>query len=312
MLSPRTPMVVDTDVGTDDAVALVLALKDPRVEVVAVTAVAGNTSLVNVVQNALYTVELCGTRVPVHPGAPRPLLRKLATAAEIHGSDGLGDIGLPLQGRVPDREPAVAALLRAAREHRGQLVLVTLAPLTNVALACLADPEFAGSVSRCVVMGGTGRGPGNVTPVAEFNIWVDPEAAAIVLQSGLPLTMVGWDACQADATFSEAELEALSDLGTPLAGFCVGIQQVSRRRAISEGRTEGICIPDPLAMAVAIDPTMATSSGRLAVAVETRGELTSGQTVVDHLGVSGREPNCEVVFRADRQRFMDMVHRALL
>ncbi len=312
MVNSPIPMVVDTDVGTDDAVALVLALRDPRVEVVAVTAVAGNTSLPNVVQNALYTVEIAGSQVPVHPGSPRPLLRELATAAEIHGGDGLGDIGLPLGGRTPSAEPAVEALLRAAREHRGELVLVTLAPLTNVALACLADSDFAASVRRCVMMGGTGQGPGNVTPVAEFNIWVDPEAAAIVLRSGLEITMVGWDACQADATFSEDELESLRVLGTSLAQFCVGIQQVSRQRAITEGRAEGICIPDPLAMAVALEPAIVKESRRLAVDVETRGDLTSGQTVVDHLGVTGRTPNCEVVFRADRSRFMEMVRGSLL
>ena len=312
MMSSRIPMVVDTDVGTDDAVALVLALRDPRAEVVVVTAVAGNTSLPNVVQNALYTAEITGVPVSVHPGAPRPLLRELATAAEIHGGDGLGDIGLPLRDRIPSGEPAVEALLRAAREHRGELVLVTLAPLTNVALACLADPDFAASVRRCVMMGGTGQGPGNVTPVAEFNIWVDPEAAAIVFRSGLDITMVGWDACQADATFSEEELESLWELGTPLARFCVGIQQVSRRRAISEGRTAGICIPDPLAMAVALEPTIITESRRLAVAVETRGDLTRGQTVVDHARATGLAPNCEVVFRADRGRFMEMVRGALL
>lgn len=311
-MSSPVPMVVDTDVGTDDAVALVLALRDPRVEVVAVTAVAGNTSLPNVVQNALYTVEISGAQVPVHPGARRPLLRELATAAKIHGGDGLGDIGLPLRGRTPAAEPAVEALLRAAREHRGELVLVTLAPLTNVALACLADPDFAAGVRRCVMMGGTGRGPGNVTPVAEFNIWVDPEAAEIVLRSGLNITMVGWDACQADATFSEEELESLRALGTPLARFCVEIQQVSRQRAIAEGRTEGICIPDPLAMAVALEPAVVKESRRLAVGVETKGELTSGQTVVDHLRVTDRPPNCEVVFRADRRRFMEMVRGALL
>ncbi len=305
------PMVVDTDVGTDDAVALVLALRDPGAEVVAVTAVAGNTTLPNVIQNALYTIELCGARVPVHAGSSRPLLRQLATAAEVHGGDGLGDIGLPLHGRSPAATPAVEALIQAAREHAGRLVLVTLAPLTNIALACLADPQFASNVGRCVVMGGTGRGPGNVTPVAEFNIWVDPEAAAIVFESGLPLTMVGWDACEADATFSEAELDELRATDTALARFCVDIQRVSRDRARAAGRREGICIPDPLAMAVALDPTLIAEARRLPVAIETRGSLTSGQTVVDHLGVTGATPNAEVVFRADRGRFMAMVQRAL-
>lgn len=303
-------MVIDTDVGTDDAVALCLALRHPAAEVVAVTAVAGNTSLPNVVQNALYTVELCGSTAPVHPGSPAPLMRPLETAAEVHGGDGLGDIGLPLQGRSPSPVGAVEALLQAARAHRHDLVLVTLGPLTNVALACLADPAFPSSVSRCVVMGGTGRGPGNVTPVAEFNIFVDPEAAAIVFGSGLPITMVGWDACQADATFTRPQLDELRALGSPLAQFCTDIQSVSLRRAEAAGE-EGICIPDPLAMAVALKPDLVRESASLPVAVETTGRFTSGQTVVDHLGATAAAANAEVVFRADRPLFDRMLRRAL-
>lgn len=303
--------MIDTDVGTDDAVALVMALRQPGADVVGITTVAGNTNLDNVVQNTLYTVELCESTVPVFRGSARPLLRAPSPAAAVHGGDGLGDIGLPLEGRTPSPGSAVEALIGAARARPRELLLVALGPLTNLAAACLADPNFADNVGRCVLMGGTGRGPGNVTPVAEFNIWADPEAAAVVFGSGMRLTMVGWDACTADATFSEPELDHLRERDTARARFCVDIQQVARHRARGAGRREGVCIPDPLAMAVALDPEVALEVRRLAVAVETQGSLTRGQTVVDHVQVTGRPPNVDVVFRADRSRFLARLQAAL-
>lgn len=310
-MSDRWPLVVDTDIGTDDAVALVMALRSDLAEVEAVTTVAGNVELPKVIQNALYTVELCQARAPVHAGSAHPLLRQLETAAAVHGSDGLGDIGLPLRGRIPAGGGAVSTLIDLARQRPGELRIVALGPLTNIALACLADGEFAGNVASLTIMGGTGTGIGNVTPAAEFNIFVDPEAAKVVFESGIALRMVGWDACLADATFSDQDLDEIRGLGSALAHFCVDIQAAARKRARERGRTRGICIPDALAMGVCLDPEMVTESKRLPVQVETAGELTRGETVVDHLGVTGMPENVEVVFRADRERFLEMLRRAL-
>ena len=171
------PMIIDTDTASDDAVALVVALTDPRVEVLAITVVSGNVPMVMGVQNALYTVQLCGADVPVHVGADRPLVREHVFAHDVHGQDGMGDIGLPLTGREPAAGHGVDVLIDLARQPPGELTLVTLGPLTNLALALRKAPDIAGLYKRVVMMIGAADGLGNVTPAAEFNVHVDPEAA---------------------------------------------------------------------------------------------------------------------------------------
>jgi purine nucleosidase len=213
--------LIDTDTASDDAVALVMALKHPDVQVEAITVVGGNVPREQGVQNALYTVELCGASVPVYAGAAQPLLRPLATAQSVHGQDGMGDIGLPLRGRSPAGEDGVSVIVETIRRHAGRITVVTLGPLTNLALALRLDPSLADKVERCVVMGGVGYGYGNVTPVAEYNLWVDPEAAKIVFEAGLPLTMVGWDLSRLYAVFEPQDAEEIRTLGTELAHFCM-------------------------------------------------------------------------------------------
>ncbi|MDQ3375901.1 MAG: nucleoside hydrolase [Actinomycetota bacterium] len=304
-------LLIDTDTGSDDAVALVMALKHPNATVEAVTVVAGNVPLEQGVQNALYTLELCGSEAPVFRGAQTPLLCPPVGAQEVHGLDGMGDIGLPLSGREPAPGHAVDVLVEKIDASPGELSLVTLGPLTNVALALLKDPSIAGKVKDCVMMGGTGRGPGNVTPVAEYNIWADPEAAKVVFESGMPLTMVGWDISREYAVFAPEDSARLRGIGTPLAEFCVDIQRVLDAWAKENTHLAGFDLPDPIAMAVALDPAVATEIQSLFVAVETGGTWSRGQTVVDHLSVTGREPNVEVVTRASRGRFLDLLHAAV-
>ena len=304
-------LLIDTDTGSDDAVALVMALKHPGVAVEAITVVAGNVPLEQGTQNALYTLELCGSDAPVFRGAATPLLCPLASAQEVHGLDGMGDIGLPLSGREPSPGHAVGVLVERINASPGALTMVTLGPLTNVALALLRDPSIAGKVGGCVVMGGTGRGPGNVTPLAEYNVWADPEAAKVVFESGMPLTMVGWDISREYAVFGPEDSTRLREMGTPLAEFCVDIQRVLDAWARENTRLAGFDLPDPIAMAVALDPSVANGARRLFVAVETGGTWSRGQTVVDHLGVAGRESNVEVVTEASRGRFMEILHAAV-
>jgi purine nucleosidase len=303
--------LIDTDTGSDDAVALVMALTNPEIRVEAITVVAGNVPLEQGVQNALYTVELTGADVPVYQGMGTPLLRPHESAQHVHGSDGMGDIGLDVYGRSPAPEHATDVLQETINRHSGEITLVTLGPLTNVALALLRDPSLAGKVSNCVVMGGTGRGHGNVTPVAEYNIWVDPEAAQIVFESGMPITMVGWDVSYTYATLNEAETDRLRAVGTPLATFCVDIQAALIKFATETSGLDGFDLPDPIAMAVAIDPSIVTKSKRLFVGIETAGVWCRGQTVVDLLGVTGRTPNVEVVVEASRERFLEMLHESV-
>lgn len=302
---------IDTDTASDDAVALVMALKHPGVQIEAITVVAGNVPLDQGVQNALHTVELTGVAVPVYSGMAAPLFRPLETAQSVHGQDGMGDINLPLSGRTPAPEHATDVLIETINRYPGEITLVTLGPLTNVAMALLREPAIAGMVRECVIMGGTGQGYGNVTPVAEFNIWVDPEAARIVFESGMPITMVGWDISYTYATFGPAEAARLRDIGTPLATFCIDIQATLTTYAIESSGLEGFDLPDPITMAIALEPGIATATKRLFVAVETGGDWCRGQTVVDHLGVTGREPNVEIVFAADRERFLALLHEAV-
>jgi purine nucleosidase len=299
--------LIDTDTASDDAVALVMALMHPDVQVEAVTVVGGNVPVDQGVKNALYTVELTGKGVPVYRGMATPLMRPLETAQNVHGQDGLGDIGLPLEGRQPADGHGVDVLIDVINRHAGEITLVSLGPLTNLAMAILRDPSIAGKVKEYVMMGGTGDGLGNVTPVAEYNIWVDPEAARIVWESGLPITMVGWDISRKYAVFNADDQRGLRSAGTPLAEFCVDIQGTLDQYALQTTKLEGFDLPDPIAMAVALDGTVATHTEHLYVTVDTESELSRGQTVVDHLGVTGRPPNTNVVLEASRQRFLDLL-----
>ncbi len=303
--------LIDTDTASDDAVALVMALAYPDVQVDAITVVAGNVPVDQGVQNALYTVQLMGGQVPVYRGMAAPLLCPLQTAQDVHGQDGMGDIGLQLSGRVPTPGHAVDILIETINRYPGEVTLVTLGPLTNVAMALLRDPSLAGKVRACVLMGGTGQGYGNVTPVAEYNIWVDPEAARIVFESGLPITMVGWDISYTYATFDPDDAARLRALGTPVAAFCVDIQRLLQQFALQTTKLAGFDLPDPIAMAIALDPGTVTARKRAFVAVETEGRWGRGQTIVDHLGVTGQAPNTDLVVSASRQRFLDILCMAV-
>jgi purine nucleosidase len=307
----RRPILIDTDTASDDAVALLMALRHPGVEVLAITVVAGNVPLDQAVQNALYTVELAGADVPVHAGRAEPLARALRTAQFVHGQDGMGDIGLPLTGREPAPGDGVDVLVDLIRSHdAGSLTLVTLGPLTNVAVALTRDPSLATRLREIVVMGGTSDAVGNVSAVAEFNIWADPEAAAIVFGSGARITMVGWDISRKFATIAPADAEAIRGLG-PLGAFAVDIQAAVDTFATQKTGLDGFDLPDPIAMAVALDAGVATDTRLLNVVVEIGGTVTEGQTVVDHLGIAGRTPNVRVVVEASRAAFLRVLHDTL-
>ena len=308
-MSKNRRLWIDTDTASDDAVAIVMALRHPNTEVIGMSVVIGNVPVEMGVQNALYTAELCGKSIPVHAGAALPLVRPFATAQHVHGADGMGDIGLPLKGRTATSNDAIRAMIDAFRKEPGELELVALGPLTNLALAIRIEPQFASWVKRCVIMGGTGVLPGNATPLSEFNWWIDPESVHIVLESGMKVEMVGWDVSLADSVIDTDLAEELRNLG-PLGQFSIDIQK-ALRRFIQEvtGRT-GFDWPDPIAMAVALEPDIATSEAHLRVEVSLGLGHERGQTIVDHLGNTKREPNCRVVYRVDRERFIEMTRKA--
>jgi purine nucleosidase len=268
-----------------------MALRHPDVRVAAITVVAGNVPLEQATTNALYTAELCGRGdVPVYRGAPAPLTRENQHAHWFHGEDGLGDQNYPLPAISAQPEHAVDALLSTAAA-KPDLTLVTLGPLTNIALALQRDPGLVKQIARCVVMGGNPCCEGNVTPAAEYNIWVDPEAARIVLHSGMPIELIGWQLCRGEANLKLGDIQRVRNLNTPLSHFAID----ANRSAMDANRVQsgevGIALPDPVAMAVALDPTVTTAASHHHVEVETQSELTRGMTVVDRLDVIGDERN---------------------
>ena len=305
------PFLIDTDAGSDDAVALIMALRSPEISVEAITVVAGNVPLEQGVQNVLYVCELCEAEVPVFAGRDRPLKRPLRTAQFVHGEDGLGDIGLPLRGRTPNDGDGVEAMLECVERFAGEITVVTLGPLTNLALALDREPMLAQKIHSCVVMGGTGLRPGNVTPTAEFNIWVDPEAAQRVLQAELALMLVGWDISIAHAVFDREQAARLRSIGGPFAEFSIDIQEVLEKFSIKAMGIEGFDLPDAIAMAIAIDRSLILRSERLNVMVETESELCLGQTVIDVHHVTGRASNAEIVLEASRSAFLRQLKAAL-
>jgi purine nucleosidase len=282
--------LIDTDTASDDAVALIMALRSPQVRVLAITTVAGNVDVQQATRNALYTAELCRSDVPVFMGAQEPLNRPHQSAHWFHGCDGLGDHGYPPPKKSHEKLPALEAIISTIECHPG-LVLVTLGPLTNVALALQLDPSIAAKVGRCVIMGGAPCCEGNVTPAAEYNIWCDPEAAQIVLRSGLPIELVGWHLCRGQAALSPDDIKHVLSFGTPQARFAIECNSRAQEAYLEQTGEHGISLPDPVAMAIALDPTIVTEQSGHYVDVETSSELTLGMTVVDRLNVSGNERN---------------------
>lgn len=315
--------LIDTDTASDDAVALIMALRWPDVEVEAITTVAGNVPLEMCTKNALYTVELCGKTTPVYPGAARPLLREPEHADWFHGKDGLGDQNYPPASLQAQSKHAVSAIIDTVLANPG-IVLVTLGPLTNVALAVSQAPEIIPNISRCVVMGGAAWTVGNVTPAAEYNIWFDPEAARIVFHSGLPVEMVGWEHCRGEAVLNQAEIDYLRSLKTSLADFTVDCNFSAINAFHVQTGEVGLSLPDPVTMSIALDPTICTRMTKHYVDVEIRSELTRGMTVVDQLNVAhddrnkqvwqslvSKEPNVAVAWEVDYPRWKEALYSVL-
>jgi inosine-uridine nucleoside N-ribohydrolase len=296
-----TPIVIDCDPGHDDAIAILLALASPEVEVRAITTVAGNQTLEKTTRNALKVLELAGRAdIPVAAGADVPLRRRLQTAAHVHGESGLDGPELP----EPESRPVAAhAVDVLAQMIEPGVVLVATGPLTNVALLLERHPDVAGRIDAMVWMGGA-VSQGNVTPAAEFNAFVDPEAAAAVFASGIPLTMIGLDITHL-ALLTPAHAERLRPAGP--AGRCVA--ELSDFFQPFHERSYGFAgspIHDALAVGHVIDPTLVTTA-HVNVEIETASRFCDGRTVVDRRSVTGRPANCHVGVDVDADRFLELL-----
>jgi len=316
-------VVLDVDPGVDDALAILLALRSREVDLAGVTTVAGNVSVEQATRNALAVLEVAGAvSVPVHSGAARPLVGRLTTATLFHGADGLGDVGVPAP-RTEARAPTAAEFLRDMANARGEpLTVIALGPLTNIALACELDAQWPKRVGRVVAMCGAVGVPGNVTPVAEANCYADPEAAAAVLSSRLPMTLVPLDVTRRAALSTERLQERLRATG-PRPESPSGLAAALLKFYVAMAARLGFpaaALHDPLAVAVALQPGL-VSTRRLRVDVELSGKLTRGQTVAvmsgrreivadrgDHddvIGLEDVEGNVDVALDVDVDGFLD-------
>lgn len=305
----KPQLLIDTDPGVDDALAILMAYA--HADVVGLSIAGGNVGLAHTVRNARVLVDLLGVDTPIFAGCATPLVRAAdEDAALVHGRDGFGDIGFAApQAGVAD-EPAALALLRLTRERPGELTLVALAPLTNLALALRLDPALPQRVARLVIMGGAVTGHGNTGSVpAEFNIGFDPEAAHVVFEAFPDFELIDWEATLRHA-FDDEAFKAWIKAGDQRAAFYQRIAGTARAYSLEHDR-RGVIAADALAMAVAIDPSIVTRCEKRAVSVELDGRLTRGATVVDWSGRLGRPVNANIVLEVDQLRFSAMVQRAL-
>ena len=303
----RRSFIVDTDTASDDAVALVLAARDPSVDIRMVTVVAGNVPQNLAVRNAIVTLDLVDhATVPVHVGADQPLLRPLETAQMVHGEDGMGGADLPAPSREPEPENAVDALLRVATEEPNRHTLVTLGPLTNIASALAEDPDFLSRFVHTFLMAGSPDGVGNVNPVGEYNVWADPEAATAVFDAAGAKTMIGWNISRTYAVMTPPETERLRSCGR-LGRFAVDINAEVEKFCRANG-LEGMDFPDPVAMAVALDDSIVTEATEERLVVGLDGP-TRGATLPDRR-INSEPPNIRVVWHVDEAAFKDRLYTA--
>jgi len=302
-------ILIDCDPGHDDMMAIMLACASPELEVAGVTTVAGNQTGEKTYRNALRTLSLIGrTDIPVARGADKPLLRALTVAPEIHGVSGLDGADLPEPGFQGIAESAAGFLVRTIMGSRGPLTLVPTGPLTNVALALLEEPKLAGKLERIVLMGGA-VADSNISPAAEFNIYVDPEAAKIVFGSGIPIVMVGLDVTN-KALLSFADIDEMASWKGRVSRVVAPLLRFFAQANRDIFGLAGAPIHDALAVAHLLRPEVIRTR-RMNVEIETTGELTRGRTVADVYGISGRPANAEVALEVNLPLFREMLFAAI-
>ncbi|WP_421323892.1 pyrimidine-specific ribonucleoside hydrolase RihA [Aeromonas sp. 604176] len=300
------PVILDCDPGHDDAIALILALASPELDVLAVTTSAGNQTPDKTLNNALRILTLLGRDdIPVAAGAPKPLARELIIADNVHGESGLDGPKLPDPAFAPQRMTGIELMAQCLRESPEPVTLVPTGPLTNIALLLAAHPELKGKIARIVLMGGA-AGAGNWTPAAEFNIYVDPEAADMVFKSGIPIIMCGLDVTH-EAQVMDEDIERVRAITNPVAQCVAGLLDffMIYHRDPKWGFA-GAPLHDPCTIAWLLAPEL-FHGVECRVDIETRGEHTVGMTVVDRYGLTGKPANALVLLGLDRPGFIDLL-----
>lgn len=306
-MSATHKIIIDTDPGQDDAVAILLALASQELEILGITAVAGNVPLRLTEKNALKICELAGkAETKVYSGAIRPLMRALVTAEEVHGQTGLNGPDLPEPTMRLQPQHAVDFIVETLlKEESGTVTLCPLGPLTNIALALIREPKIAARIKQIVLMGGGFFEGGNVTPAAEFNIYVDPHAADVVLQSGVPIVIMPLDVTHKALTTAK-RIAAFRALGNKAGIATAQMLEFFERFDEEKYGTDGGPLHDPCVIAYLLKPEL--FKGRNCnVTVETASELTMGMTVIDWWGVTSREKNALVMREIDADGFFDLL-----
>ncbi len=302
---------IDTDTASDDAVAILMALRWPDIQVEGISVVSGNVPVEMGTRNALYTVELCGKKTPVYSGLPRPLLREPVYAYFFHGPDGMGGMNYPQAQQPPEKKHAVEAFIEVIRAAPGEITLITLGPLSNIAAALRVAPDLAEKIPMCYIMGGAAACLGNITPAAEYNIWVDPDAAHVVFHAGIPTLMVGWEHCRGIANLDDDDIAYVRSFGTSYADFAIDCNASAIQTNRNWLGDPGLALPDPVTMAIALDPSVCTRRSKHFVDVETQSDLTRGMTVVDELGVTEQVANIEVCWEIDPGKWKETLYKTL-
>ena len=303
-------ILVNTDTSAGDAIALLLLLGAPDVQVEAVTITCGNAEFDQQVENALYTIELAGRggQVPVHAGCREPLLGRYRSVPEVWGADGMGDSRLPRATQRAEAQHAVDAIVELAARHAGELEIVSLGPLTNLAVAIRREPSVARQVKAVYAMSGCLYAQGNISLGAEYNAWVDPEAARIVFHAGANLVLIPWEVAARDAYVTPAEEAEIAALDTAGSRFYMQVTPVMREYTRTRGRP-GHVHADALTLRVALEPSLVRERRRMYVDIEVAGELGRGVTFFDWMGT--RPTNTDVVLGVYRDRLVERLRRGL-
>lgn len=309
-------IIIDTDTGSDDAAAIMMAVAASDVEIMGVTTLGGNITLEQTTKNALQTLEVCGAGIPVYPGSSRPIMRELVTASGVHGKDGMGDQDLVHPTGKPEKQHAVDFILDTVKKNPDEVELVVLGPATNIALAIMQDRETMSHVKHIWSMGTAGFGSGNCTPVAEFNVYVDADSYAVMLTSGIPITIIGFDLCLGPAAMQREDLEFLKN-ASKAGAFAAKCTTALLNYNLQKRGEYFVDLPDAVAMGVALWPDIVQDSVSAYCYCCTKEEPAYGQVIIfdvnQPLSIDYEIPpaNAQVIRKIDFKEFKSRFKNAI-